>query len=114
RRISRQRPFLPLPGEARPDWWIVTEIARRMGFAEAFAYDTPAEIFREHAALSAFENDGARDFDIGGFAEIDEDAYAAMAPVQWPLRTGEVEGTARLFANGGFFTLDGRAKLVPV
>ena len=24
RRISRQRPFLPLPGEARPDWWIVT------------------------------------------------------------------------------------------
>lgn len=30
RRISRQRPFLPLPGEARPDWWIVTQVARRM------------------------------------------------------------------------------------
>src|SRR5690606_30522667 len=24
RRISRQRPFLPLPGAARPDWWIIT------------------------------------------------------------------------------------------
>ena len=33
RRISRQRAFLPLPGEAKPDWWIVAEVARRMGFA---------------------------------------------------------------------------------
>src|SRR3546814_2519368 len=32
RRISRQRPFLPLPGEARPDWWILAEVAKRMGF----------------------------------------------------------------------------------
>ena len=30
-----------------------------MGFAEAFPYGSPAEIFREHAALSGFENDGA-------------------------------------------------------
>jgi assimilatory nitrate reductase catalytic subunit len=29
-----------------------------MGFAHAFSYDGPAAIFREHAALSAFENDG--------------------------------------------------------
>ena len=36
RRISRQRPFLPLPGEAKPDWWIVTQVARRMGFATSF------------------------------------------------------------------------------
>ena len=70
RRVSRQRPFLPLPGEARPDWWIITEVARRMGFAEAFAYASPAEIFAEHAALSGFENDGERDFDIGAYASI--------------------------------------------
>ncbi len=38
RRISRQRAFLPMPGEARPDWWQMAEVARRMGFAEAFAY----------------------------------------------------------------------------
>ena len=38
RRISRQRAFLPLPGEAQPDWWIVAEVARRMGFGDAFAY----------------------------------------------------------------------------
>ena len=66
RRISRQRAFLPLPGEARPDWWIVSEVARRLGFGDAFDYHSAADVFREHAALSAFENGGQRDFDIGG------------------------------------------------
>lgn len=54
RRISRQRPFLKAPGEVKSDWWIVTQVARRMGFGEAFAYRTVADVFREHAALSAF------------------------------------------------------------
>src|SRR5690606_37747829 len=62
RRISRQRCFLPLSGEARPDWWIVTQVARRMGFSDAFPYRSAGAIFAEHAALSAFENDGSRDF----------------------------------------------------
>jgi assimilatory nitrate reductase catalytic subunit len=65
--ISRQRAFLDPPGEARPDWWILTEVARRMGFADAFPYRSAAEVFREHAALSGFENDGRRDFDIGAW-----------------------------------------------
>ena len=65
RRISRQRAFLPAPGEARPDWWIVSEVAKRLGFGAAFDYKSAADVFREHAALSAFENDGSRDFDIG-------------------------------------------------
>jgi assimilatory nitrate reductase catalytic subunit len=50
RRISRQRGFLPLPGEAKPDWWIVSEVAHRMGFGDAFAYANASDIFREHAA----------------------------------------------------------------
>ena len=68
RRISRQRAFLPPPGEARPDWWIVCEVAKRLGHGGAFAYRSPAEIFAEHAALSAFENDGSRAFDLGELA----------------------------------------------
>src|SRR5262249_51182608 len=40
RRVSRQRAFLPRPGEARPDWWIVSDVGRRLGFARAFAYRT--------------------------------------------------------------------------
>ncbi len=56
RRVSRQRAFLPPPGEARPDWWIVGEVGKRMGYRQPFDYAGPAEIFAEHAALSAFEN----------------------------------------------------------
>jgi hypothetical protein len=52
RRISRQRAFLPAAGEAQPDWWAVSEVAKRMGFGAAFDYSGPAAIFREHAALS--------------------------------------------------------------
>ena len=73
RRISRQRAFLPLPGEARPDWWIVSEVARRLGFGAAFAYGGPADVFREHAALSRSRIDGARDFEIGALATLSDD-----------------------------------------
>ena len=65
RRISRQRAFLGSPGQARPDWWIMGEVARRLGYGAAFDFKSAADIFREHAALSSFENDGGRDFDIG-------------------------------------------------
>jgi assimilatory nitrate reductase catalytic subunit len=41
RRISRQRAFLPMPGEARPDWWIVTEVARRLGFGHGPVHAPP-------------------------------------------------------------------------
>ncbi|WP_292183302.1 nitrate reductase, partial [Mesorhizobium sp.] len=84
RRVSRQRAFLELPGEARPDWQIVVEVGRRMGFGGAFSYETPAEVFAEHAALSGFENDGARDFDIGAYAGVNEGDYNALEPFQWP------------------------------
>ena len=114
RRISRQRPFLSLPSEARPDWWIICDVAKRMGFAEAFAYRSPAEIFAEHASLSAFENDETRDFDIGACAEIEDAAYDSMRPFQWPQRQAQAAAETRFFGDGGFFTPDRRARFVPV
>jgi assimilatory nitrate reductase catalytic subunit len=112
RRISRQRPFLALPGEAKPDWWIVAEVAKRMGFcADDFAYASAGDVFREHAALSAFENGGGRDFDIGALAGLSPHAYAALDPVQWPARSS-LAPRARLFAEGGFFTPNGKARFV--
>jgi assimilatory nitrate reductase catalytic subunit len=109
--ISRQRAFLPAPGDARPDWWMLAEVARRMGFGGAFDYSTAAQIFREHAALSAFENDGERMFDLGGLAAIDDAAYDALEPAQWPVR-GDGAVSARLFADGRFAHPDGRARFV--
>jgi assimilatory nitrate reductase catalytic subunit len=116
RRISRQRPFLRSPGEAKPDWWIVTGVAQRMGFGDAFPYETPADIFREHAALSAFENGGSRDFDLGGVAGLSTADYETLEPLQWPVAprpSKREKGTEkRFFAEGGFFTPDQRARFV--
>jgi assimilatory nitrate reductase catalytic subunit len=115
RRISRQRSFLKPPGEARPDWRIICDVAARMGFAEAFDYHSPAEIFREHAALSGIANEGARDFDISTCAELSESAYDTLEPFQWPRRPGEARdaGAIRFFADGGFYTSDRRGRFVP-
>ncbi len=112
RRISRQRPFLSSPGEAEPDWLIVSKVAERMGFGEAFRYRSAADVFREHVALSAFENDGARSFDLGGLAELSDAEFDLMRPTLWPIRAGETEGRKRFFAEGGFFTQDKRARFV--
>jgi assimilatory nitrate reductase catalytic subunit len=105
RTISRQRALLPSPGEARPDWWIVTQVARAMGWRDAFTYDRPVDIFREHARLSTYRNSGKRLFDIGHLAALTNVQYDALEPVRWG-------GTA--FADGRFPTPDGKARLVAV
>jgi assimilatory nitrate reductase catalytic subunit len=112
RRISRQRQFLPSAGEAKPDWWIVAEVAKRLGFTEAFEFKTVADVFREHARLSAFENGGQRDFDIGALASISDTAFETMSPVLWPVGNSTAKPSLRLFAEGGFFTPDAKARFV--
>ncbi|KQT77812.1 nitrate reductase [Methylobacterium sp. Leaf466] len=113
RRISRQRGFLPAPGEARADWAVMADVGRRLGFGAAFRFDGPAAVFREHAALSGFENAGSRDFDLTGVGAITDAAYDDAAPLQWPLRDSG-DGQARLFADGRFFTPDRRARFIAV
>jgi len=105
RRVSRQRAVLPLPGEAKPDWWIVKEVGRRMGWRTAFGYDRPAEIWREHARLTAYRNDGARLLDLRDKVAISNDDYDAMMPFQWG---------GMPFADHRFPTPDGKARLVAV
>ncbi len=126
RRISRQRAFFDAPGEAKADWWIISEVARRMGF-EGFDYQSPHEIFDEFARLSGHENDGQRCFNIAGLAGMSREEYDALEPIQWPVLpsspsplTGEGRGggetptgTARLFTDKKFYTADGKAHFVP-
>jgi len=112
--ISRQRAFLPPPGEARADWWALCEVARRMGF-DGFDYDSAHAIFDEHALLSGWRNGedeaGRRVFDISGMSGMRRQAYDALEPIQWPvLRAGE--GTRHLFADGRFAHATGRARFV--
>ena len=112
RRISRQRAFLPPPGQAKPDWWIISEVAKRLGYGSAFAYNSATDIFREHAALSAFENSGSRDFDIGALASIDDDDFDAMPPVMWPMPDGSAESQPRFFSEGKYYTSDRRGHFI--
>ncbi len=114
RRISRQRALFKPVGHAKPDWWIITQVARRLGFEQAFAYQSPADIFREHAALSGFENNGQRDFDISAFAGITEQAYESLQPTQWPVNQTYPQGRARLFEDGKFFTASGKAQFISI
>ncbi len=107
RRIARQRAFLPVPGDARPDWWMFAEVGRRLGHAAEFAYERPRDVFVEHAALSAFENED-RVFDLRGLVDLDEAEYDALEPLQWPVGVDR-RGTPRLFGDGRFATASGRA-----
>jgi len=112
RRISRQRAFLPTPGKARPDWWIISKVAQQMGFNEAFNYHRPFEVFKEHAALSGYGNAGTRDFDISAYADVDEASYDVMQPLQWPITKENPKGTKRMFSDGHFYTPSGKAQFI--
>jgi len=114
RRISRQRGFLPPPGEAMPDWWIITQVAHALGHADAFNYSHPADIFDEHARLSAFENNGSRDFDLSGLSAMSRAQYDAMAPVQWPVNAQYPQGRQRFFDDRRFFTDNDKARFIAV
>lgn len=114
RRISRQRAFLPAPGEARADWWIISEVARRMGHTDAFAYQSPHDIFVEHAKLSGLDNNGTRDFDISGLSQLSAAEYDALTPIQWPVNARFPQGRKRFFDDGHFFTSSGKAQFIPI
>ena len=112
RTISRQRSVLPAPGQARPDWDILAEVGRRMGFAGAFDYTSAAEIFREHATLSGVAGAFGRDFDISGLSSLSDAGYDRFAPTRWPVTDNRKGG--RFFADGAFFHADGKARMIPV
>jgi assimilatory nitrate reductase catalytic subunit len=100
RRITRQRAFLPMPEQTKPDWKIICDVAKAMGHS-GFDFASPGEIFREHAQLTAFENNGTRAIDLGDVISKD---YEALASFQW--------AKPRMFADGQFFTESGRANFI--
>ena len=111
--LSRQRAFRAPPGAARPDWWMVCEVARRLGAEDGFDYAGPAQILREHAALSA-ALPGRRELDLGALAALDEAGYQRLVPQAWPAPAGQTpQAPRRLFSDGRFAHADGRARLVP-
>jgi assimilatory nitrate reductase catalytic subunit len=109
RRITRFKPVLPKPGEARHDWEVVIDFARRleqrMGKTTSlFPYAGVEEIWNEHR-----ETTRGRDLDITGLSyRILEE----QGPQQWPYPEGAGTGKKRLYEDGVFPTASGRAKFV--
>lgn len=108
RRISRVRPAVPAPGQARHDWRIVVDFAQRLETRlrpdqpTLFPYPDAESLWLEHR-----ESTRGRDLDITGLS------YAMLqqqGPQQWPIKAGEVEGKQRLYEDGIFPTPDGKAR----
>jgi assimilatory nitrate reductase catalytic subunit len=114
RRVSRVRAVVAPPGEARADWAIAAEFARRLGekvgagetARRLFDFADPAAIFAEHVALTA-----GRDLDMSGMSY---GLLESEGPQHWPLRPGERSGQPRLYADRRFATADGRARFAPL
>ena len=121
RRISRQRRLLPSPGEAKPDWWIISKVAKEMGFGDAFDYQNEADIFSEYAQMTTLCQEGkislsdmttsVRPLNLSGLASLNTKQYHHMEPQQWPVIEHN-QPTARLFANGEFATPSGKAQFI--
>ena len=112
--ITRQRAFMDPPGEAKPDWWAMAEFGKRLGYEKEFTYQNISDVMREHAALSGFENDQRRQFDISALATMSDDDFENWKPQQWPLSASVEKDNRRLFADGQFTTPDGKANLLAV
>jgi predicted molibdopterin-dependent oxidoreductase YjgC len=103
RRISYMPKLTQPPGEALPDWQILTLFAREMGFSEAFPYESAEEIFAEFAALTE-----------STFCDCSGVSYARLkneGPLQWPCPRADHTGTERLYEDARFSTPDGRANI---
>ena len=107
RRITRLNAAIAAPGEAHADWGIVVEFAQRLekilrpGAPTLFPYANTEDIFNEHR-----ESTRGRDLDITG---LSYEILQTRGPQQWPFPANEVQGKARLYADGIFPTASGKA-----
>ncbi|HEX4049580.1 MAG TPA: formate dehydrogenase subunit alpha [Steroidobacteraceae bacterium] len=98
RRVQLGRPALRPPGDARQDWWIIQEIAKRLGLD--WTYSGPAEVFAELAITTP------------SFKNITWERLEREGAVTYPVDGPDVPGNAIIFGDG-FPTANGRAKIVP-
>jgi assimilatory nitrate reductase catalytic subunit len=115
--ISRQRSLVEPLGEAKHDWQIICDVAHKMGFAEAFSFESPSQIFNEHAKLTAYKNNGERALNLMGLVDLSEQEYQDLSPIQWPVNGNQPykwQGQKRLFEDKKFFTPNKRAQFIAI
>jgi assimilatory nitrate reductase catalytic subunit len=109
RRVSKVNKAVEPPGEAKPDFDIFLEVARRMGCADKLfpAWQTPRDAFEEWRRVSA-----GRLCDYSG---ITYELLEKHGSIQWPHAAGtNPTQTKRLYTDGRFETEDGRARLIAI
>jgi formate dehydrogenase major subunit len=98
RQIQMGRPALPLPGETRLDWWIIQEMATRLGLD--WHYGGPADVFAEMTkAMPSLDN-------------ITWERLSREDSVTYPCPAPDHPGQGVVFGDG-YPTETGRATLVP-
>ncbi|TLU64271.1 nitrate reductase [Thalassotalea litorea] len=113
RLMSRQRGIIAAPGESKSDWQIIAEVAKAMGFS-GFDYASVADVFREYAKLTGYENNGERLLDISALAQLSDAEYDLLKPVQWPVNANYPNGCAQVFSDNKFSTPSGKARFLPI
>ena len=89
------------PGEARPDWWIIGQIAERLGAGDKLRFGSIEEIFEE---LRGASRGGTADY-----SGITYERLEATGGLFWPVPSQDHPGTPRLFEERFNFP-DGRAR----
>ncbi|MFT5789469.1 MAG: assimilatory nitrate reductase catalytic subunit [Shewanella sp.] len=116
RTISRQRGFIQPQGESKADWWALCEVAKQLGFKEAFAFKDSADIFNEYARLSVKvqQHFPEKQLSLAGLSQLSASQYDQLLPTQWPVKEFEQVGQSnvRLFSQGQFSTQSGKAHFV--
>ena len=117
RRISRQRRLLPTPGEGKPDWWAMSQVAQKMGFKDQFNYIHEGQIFDEYVKMTAIGNEQGKNraLNLIGLADLGNEGYHNLQPQQWPVSKYQKEVVhQRLFTDNRFFTANGKAQFISV
>ena len=98
RRVQLARPVIKPPGDARQDWWIIQQIAQRLGLE--WNYNGPSDVFAEMAQV------------MPSFANITWERLEREGAVTYPVDAPDKPGNEIIFYSG-FPTESGRAKIVP-
>ncbi|MEW4340736.1 molybdopterin-dependent oxidoreductase [Vibrio diabolicus] len=108
RRLSRQRQFQTPPGEAKSDWWAISQVGQALCALEktqnGFAFTSERAVFREYAAMTGMNADSPLKLDLSQYANLTEQEYEEWVPTQW--------GGERPFADGIYSHPDGKARFV--
>ncbi|MEZ5211954.1 molybdopterin-dependent oxidoreductase [Gordonia sp. (in: high G+C Gram-positive bacteria)] len=93
RNLTLTAPAVPPPGAARPDWQLIADVARAMGFTEGFDFADAAAVFDE---LARFHNPKTG-WDLRGV----DHARLTGGPVQWPAPPGSSSRNPIRYRNDG-------------